>query len=109
MKGISARMRICGNKSVSNISQISPQYGINRLYQNKAKEKADMRRAYDSDITREQFVPILQDLENVKKNTRPRKVDLYDIFRAILYLLKNACTWRNMPHDFPNWRIARYY
>ncbi|MDR2528320.1 MAG: transposase [Synergistaceae bacterium] len=68
-----------------------------------------MRRAYDSDITREQFVPILQDLENVKKNTRPRKVDLYDIFRAILYLLKNACTWRNMPHDFPNWRIARYY
>ncbi|MDR2527576.1 MAG: IS5 family transposase [Synergistaceae bacterium] len=68
-----------------------------------------MRRAYDSDITREQFVPISQDLENAKKTTRPRKADLYDIFCAILYLLKNACTWRNIPHDFPNWRIVRCY
>jgi transposase len=68
-----------------------------------------MREAYGSDITREQFTQISQDLESVKKVTRPRKVDLYDIFCAILYLLKNASTWRNIPHDFPNWRIVRYY
>ena len=68
-----------------------------------------MRQAYDSDITREQFSQISQDLESVRRITRPRKVDLYDIFCAILYLLKSACTWRNIPHDFPNWRIVRYY
>jgi len=68
-----------------------------------------MREAYDSDITREQFSQTSQDLESVRKVTRPRKVDLYDIFCAILYLLKSACTWRNIPHDFPNWRIVRYY
>jgi len=68
-----------------------------------------MRQPYDSDITREQFAQISQDLENVKKTTRPREVDLYEIFCAILYLLKNACTWRNIPHDFPKWRNVRYY
>ena len=68
-----------------------------------------MREAYPSDITREQFALISRDLEGVKKKTRPRKVDLYDVFCAILYLLKNACTWRGIPHDFPSWRIVRYY
>jgi transposase len=68
-----------------------------------------MRTPYDSDISREQFFQISQDLESVKKITRPRKVDLYEVFCAILYLLKNACTWRNLPHDFPDWRSVRYY
>ena len=68
-----------------------------------------MRQPYDSDVTREQFSLISQDLENARKVTRPRKVDLYEVFCAILYLLKNGCTWRNIPHDFPNWRVVRYY
>jgi len=68
-----------------------------------------MREIYDSDISREQFSQISKDLEGIRKTTRPRKVDLYDVYCAILYLLKNACTWRNIPHDFPNWRIVRYY
>jgi hypothetical protein len=68
-----------------------------------------MREAYDSDITRKQFAHISQDLENAKKRTSPRKIDLYEVFCAILYLLKNACTWRNIPHDFPKWRNVRYY
>ncbi|MDR2522475.1 MAG: transposase, partial [Synergistaceae bacterium] len=32
-----------------------------------------------------------------------------DVFCAILYLLKNACSWRNLPHDFPNWKLVNYY
>ena len=68
-----------------------------------------MRRTYSSDITREQFALIAEDLERVKKTTRPRKVDLYEIFCAILYLLKSACTWRDIPGDFPSWRNVRYY
>ena len=61
-----------------------------------------MRKPYDSDITREQFAHISRDLENAKKRTCPRIVDLYDVFCAILYLLKNRATWRNIPHDFPH-------
>lgn len=68
-----------------------------------------MRKPYDSDITREQFAHISLDLESAKKRTSPRRVDLYDVFCAILYLLKNGCTWRNIPHDFPKWELVRYY
>jgi transposase len=68
-----------------------------------------MRKPYDTDITREQFEHIRYDLENVKKRTAPRRVDLYDIFYAILYLLKGGITWRNIPHDFPKKGIVRYY
>jgi transposase len=68
-----------------------------------------LRRPYDSDISREQFNLISRDLEFVKKKTRPREIDLYEVFCAILYLLKNGCTWRNLPHDFPNWKLVYYY
>lgn len=68
-----------------------------------------MRKAYPNDITREQFEIIRKDLERARKATHPRKYDLYDIFCAILYLVKEGCTWRAIPHDYPNWRIVRYY
>lgn len=68
-----------------------------------------MRQAYSSDITREQFEKIWEELESAKKNTHPRKYDLYDIFCAVLYLLKEGCTWRALPHDYPNWQNVRYH
>jgi hypothetical protein len=43
-------------------------------------ERIKVRQAYDSDISKEQFVAISQELESAKKKTRPRKVDLYEIF-----------------------------
>jgi hypothetical protein len=73
------------------------------------RERKYMRQPYESDITRDQFNAISRDLEFLKKKTRPRIVDLYEILCAILYLLKNACTWRNLPHDFPNWKLVNYY
>jgi len=69
-----------------------------------------MRQAYPSDITREQFDIIKYIFESSKKRTCPRKVDLYDIFCAILYVVKEGCTWRGLPHDFPKWgRVYRYF
>jgi transposase len=64
---------------------------------------------YPSDITREEFETIREDLEQAKKATKPRKKDLYDIFCAILYLLKTGCQWRMIPADFPKFGIVRYY
>lgn len=68
-----------------------------------------MRRGYPSDITREQFKLIEPELRKARKTTRPPKYDLYEIFCAILYLLKEGCTWRAIPHDFPKWGAVRYY
>jgi transposase len=36
-------------------------------------------------------------------------MDLYDIFCAVLYLLKQGCTWQAIPGDFPRWTTVRYY
>jgi transposase len=65
--------------------------------------------AYPSDITREQFELIRADLEGAKKKTRPRTIDLYDVFCAIQYLLKSGCQWRMLPPDFPKRGTVRYY
>lgn len=67
------------------------------------------RKHYPSDISREQFEQIRPLLEGSRKRTNCREVDLYDIFCAILYLLKNAATWRALPSDFPPVSRVRYY
>lgn len=64
---------------------------------------------YPSDISREQFEIIREDLENARKHTRPRKVDLYDVFCAILYVLKSGCQWRMLPSDFPKMSTVYWY
>ena len=68
-----------------------------------------MRKEYPSDISREQFEKIREYLESSTKKTHPRRYDIYDLFYEILYLLKEGCTWRTIPHDYPNWQNVRYH
>ena len=68
-----------------------------------------MRESYPSDISREQFAKIEPLLLSARKVTAPRKLDLYDVFCAVLYLLKTACQWRMLPKDFPKWRSVHAY
>ena len=67
------------------------------------------RKVYPSDITREQFEKIKPILDAARKRTRPRTIDPYDIFCALLYVLKSGCQWRMLPSDFPKWRTVHYY
>ena len=68
-----------------------------------------MRARYPSDVSREQFEVIQPLLESARKKTAPRKVDLYDVFCAVLYLLRTGCQWRALPSDFPKWRTVHAY
>lgn len=68
-----------------------------------------MRTGFPSDVSREQFKKIEPMLLSARKITRPRKYDLYDIFCAVLYLLKSGCQWRMLPRDFPNWHSVYAY
>jgi transposase len=68
-----------------------------------------MRKRYPSDVSREQFEKIRPLLENARKKTRPRTLDLYDVFCGVLYLLKSGCQWRMLPSDFPKWRSIHAY
>ena len=68
-----------------------------------------MRTPYPSDITREQFEPIRPMLQSVRKRTRPHKYDLYDIFCGALYILREGCRWRSLPHEYPKWHDVYYH
>ncbi len=68
-----------------------------------------MSHSYPSEISREQFARILPTLESVRRRTKPRTVDLYDVFCGVLYLLKSGCQWRMLPVDFPDWRTCYKY
>ena len=56
-----------------------------------------MRKTYQSDISREQFEQIRALLESACMKTKPLTVDLYEVFCAVLYLLKSSCQWRMLP------------
>jgi len=68
-----------------------------------------MRQSYPSDISREQFAVILPILEKARKKTRPREVDLYEVFCGVLYVLKSGCQWRMLPRDYPQWEVCYSY
>ena len=68
-----------------------------------------MRKSYPSDISREQFEIIRPLLESARKKTAPRTVELYEVFCAVLYLLRSGCQWRMLPEEFPKWRTVHSY
>ncbi|RQW16325.1 IS5 family transposase, partial [Rhodobacteraceae bacterium CH30] len=68
-----------------------------------------MREPYASDVSREKFEEILPLLQSVRKRTKPTTVDLYEVFCAVLYLLRSGCQWRMLPRDFPKWRTVHSY
>jgi hypothetical protein len=63
----------------------------NFSFAKKINKDFEMRKAYPSDISREQFSEIEPLLVSARKITAPRKLDLYDVFCAVLYKLKTAC------------------
>lgn len=72
-----------------------------------------LREPYPSDLTDNQWHIIEQLLPPTKSNTvtggRPREVDMREILNAIFYLLRTGCSWRMLPHDFPEWETVRKY
>ena len=58
-----------------------------------------------NNIGREQFELVRPLLESA----RPRRVVLYEVFCAVLYLLRTGCQWRTLPSDFPEWRTIHAY
>ena len=68
-----------------------------------------MTKRYPSDISKEAFEEIRPSLESVRKQTKPRTVDLYEVFCGVLYLLKSGCQWRMLPEEFPKWRTVHAY
>lgn len=64
---------------------------------------------YPSDLTREQFETIRPILESVRKKTKPRTLDLYDVFNGLMYVVKTGCQWRALPKDYPPYNTVHRY
>ena len=60
-----------------------------------------MSHSYPSDISREQFVRILPTLESARRRTKPRTVDLYDVFCGVLYLPEKRVPVANAARGLP--------
>ena len=67
-----------------------------------------MRKQHPSNITHEQSEQIHRLLESGWKKTAPRKIELYEIFCAILYLLKSGCCQKFFPNGIPSTIILAY-
>lgn len=60
-----------------------------------------MRKTDASEVSREKFQEILPLLQSVRRRTKPITGDLYEVFCAVLYLLRTGCQWRFLPSAFP--------
>ncbi len=67
------------------------------------------KKKYPSDISVDQFEKVRPLLEQARRKTKPRTVALYEVFCAVLYLLRTGCQWRALPSDFPKWRTVHSY
>jgi hypothetical protein len=48
-------------------------------------------------------------LKNVRKNTKPREVNWFEVKCALLYVLKGGIQSRRLPKDFPKWNAVYSY
>jgi len=60
---------------------------------------------YPSDVTEGQWRIILPLLPKPSKRGRP-PIDRREVVNAILYVVRTGCQWRQLPHDFPNWKTV---
>lgn len=67
------------------------------------------RKSYATDLTDKEWEILEPLLPAGKARGRRRTVDLREVLNAIFYLLRTACQWRMLPHDFPAWQTVYYY
>jgi putative transposase len=68
-----------------------------------------MRQAYDTDLTDQEWETIMPMLPKPFKLGSPATVNKREILNGIFYILKNGCTWQNLPHDLPPYSTVYFY
>lgn len=67
------------------------------------------RNPYPSDLSDEQWRRLEPWVPAPKPGGRPASYSRREIVNAVLYLVRNGCTWRGLPHDLPPYRIVFHY
>jgi transposase len=72
----------------------------------------ETRGRYPSDLTDGQWEllePLLSRPRRADGKGRPPAVDLRAVTNAVLYVTREGCRWRALPHDFPAWQTVYWY
>lgn len=64
------------------------------------------RERYPSDLTNTQWKLIAPVIPATKPGGRPRKYDMREVVNALLYVNREGCSWRALPHDLPHWKTV---
>lgn len=64
-----------------------------------------MSAKYPSDVTDRQWQVVRQLFPPRARRGRP-PLSRRRILDAILYVVRTGCQWRQLPHDFPNWKTV---
>jgi transposase len=67
------------------------------------------RNPYPSDLTDPQWAIIEALIPPAQPGGRAREVNMREVINGILYLNRNGCSWRALPHDLPPWGTVHYY
>lgn len=70
------------------------------------------QKQYTTDLKDEEWAvlaPYLKRLMPPKERGRPLEHELRKLIDAMRYLLRNGCTWRDLPGDFPPWQSVYYH
>lgn len=62
-----------------------------------------------SDSAWEVIKPIFTEQIRTSNRGRRRIYSIRNIIDAVLYIVKNGCTWRCLPNDFPPWKTVYFY
>jgi putative transposase len=68
-----------------------------------------MRTAYQTDLSDAEWSCLEPHLPAPKATGRPKMHTTREILNAIFYVLRGACAWRLLPHDFPPWKTVYHY
>lgn len=64
------------------------------------------RKPYPSDLTNAQWKLVAPLIPPAKPGGRPRKYDMREVLNGLLYVNREGCRWRALPHDLPHWKTC---
>lgn len=64
------------------------------------------RKPYPSDVSDEEWDFVRLYLCLLSEEVPQRRHNLREVFNSVRYLARSGCSWRMLPHDFPQWEIV---
>jgi putative transposase len=68
-----------------------------------------MRKAYQSDLSDEEWSFLEPHLPFPNATGRPKMHSTREILNAVFYIVRGGCAWRLLPNDFPPWKTVYHY